>query len=360
MGWLPLVVGLQLLFLYLAQGGPEAFLRRLFGQEEQFQDGRWGGLQVGMPISLVMSFPVLIVLTLCDRWLSEVGLLEIALVQGAYWLWLMRQNVESDAQAGDLDGPNPAPRDSGSADDHALPQADGSPLHYIGLESRGGDTRPGTAVSIHPGVSPAVGKSRGSGSGKGNQGAAGPTAPISLAPTCPGGVYAWSDSTPHAPFGGGRNESRAILDRLKQLYLWDDICVGRSFKEAWDLPNSRLVSSEDRIRFGIEFIEAMSSIARHSVALFRYGADICSISDILSAHPVDGFDEYSADLMQRLTYSVLTGRQKLFIDQTDMEIFGEDLIECLFRVAIFEVRATIIEYRPAGGGIQATCSPSLQ
>lgn len=155
----------------------------------------------------------------------------------------------------------------------------------------------------------------------------------------------------------GHADIRALIDRLTRLYMWDDVGAGEPFRSSRKLPVAKLFSAADEARFGAPLIAAMRRVARHTVVLYRCGVGDESLDDILAAHAVEGFDEYSADVMQRLVCSALLERQKLFIDAMDVEIFGEEFIDGLYRLALFEVRGTIACHP---GVAEAAVSLSLQ
>jgi len=112
-------------------------------------------------------------------------------------------------------------------------------------------------------------------------------------------------------------------------------------------------------RFGVEMVAGLRAVCRHTITLYRCGVDATTLRSIIAIHAVDGFDEYSADVMQRLTYSVLLERQRLFIDQTDIEVFGDEFIDLAYRLALYEVQSATA-WRPSVGENQAPSYVGLQ
>ncbi|MBI4984121.1 MAG: hypothetical protein HZC24_01920 [Rhodocyclales bacterium] len=338
--WIPLAVVFQLFFLYAIQGGPAAFLGRIAGL--RLGDWMWNRLQIGFLLAVALSFPALTVLTLIHKWMRPVGLLDLAIVLGIYWIWLERRPPTLDA-ANDSLVPEadaaplvPAPSVVGAAD------AGGAAVATIGLPLAGQPARGGRSFGVSRGQEIVIAR-------------AVPTLPPQLHP---GGVYAWTAPaaavTERAPL-----DTRALIDRLMRLYMWDDIGLSRAFAAAQRQPPAHLVGAAEIEGYGAALVDAMRAIARHTISLYRYGIDGASLADILAAHAAPGFDEYAADLMQRLTYSVLAERQKLFIDQTDVEIFGDDCVAFLMRLAVCEARSAVL-YQPATGIAYVPASAILQ
>lgn len=357
LAWIPIVVGLQVAFLYLAQGGPGVFLARFIGNDGDLKGENWGLLQVGFPIALVLSFPALIGLTIVGKWIRPVGLLEIMAVQGIYWLLLARWSPPDDAVP-----------DERAADGDAMAGlveagvAGPPPVSSIGLDRSG--TGNDGRCPIEAGVAAVLPRAAVDGI---------PLFPGALRPQSapsagaaatlarPESVYASSA----APFRAqvevlqGSAHAEKNIERLMKTYMWDDIGSGPPFKFARKLPPARLLQEADVARFGATLIEGMRAVCRHTLAIYRHGVDATTLPSILAIHAVDGFDEYSADIMQRLTYSVLLERQRLFIDQTDVEIFGEDFLDCLYRLALLEVRS-MVAWLPPGDQAQAAVHAGLQ
>lgn len=131
------------------------------------------------------------------------------------------------------------------------------------------------------------------------------------------------------------------IEKLTKLYLWDNIGTREPFRTARKLPARNLMTDDDRASSGAALIDAMRGVARRIIALYRDGGDAAdSAGHPLDAIVMNDFDEYAADVMQRLTYSVLLERERLFIDQTDIEIFGEETIGLMYRLALLEVRSS--------------------
>lgn len=369
LAWVGIVVGLQLGFLYVVQGGPGAFLARFAGHEENFAKAHFGVLQIGLPIALVLSFPALMGLVLIDKWWRPVGLLEIATVQGLYWLWLARWRA---SEADGLPPPSNAQDDNPLSQLHesqpAAPPNDG----FIGIaaaqpERARSRVDAGVAailpraqidgIPLFPGAARLQNRVEPSESFAASIPEGGSARPLH-----PERAYAGIAMSPpvQAPRHPGHPDNKAVLERLTSTYMWDDAGSGQAFKAARRLPADRLLTDDDRGRFGEPLLEAMCAIACHTVAIYRYGVDTTTFATILSSYSVKGFDEYSADVMQRLTYSVLYDRQRLFIDQTDIEIFGEELIECLYRMALLETAQAMASLPIVGAAHRPLGQPVLQ
>lgn len=365
LAWVLIVVALQLAFLYLVQGGPGTFLGHFAGHDENFASAHFGVVQVGLPIALVLSFPALGGLVLIDKWLRPVGLLEIAVVQGLYCLWLTRWRWQTDAPAVES---NPTDHDALSRMHEAQVSAAPSDNGFIGIAAPVAIER----SSIDAGVAAILPRAAldgiplfpGAGRPQGRPPVAAAPAGGSATLAHPDRAYAGSApsfrSPDEPPRRLGHPDNKAVIDRLTSIYMWDDIAAGHAFTFARKLSPGQLLSADDRARYGEALIDAMHGVARHTIAMYRYGVDTTTFATILSSCCVDGFDEYSADLMQRLTYSVLFERQKLFIDQTDIEIFGEDFIVCLYRLALYEAQSATFRLPTAGALQGAAGYPVLQ
>lgn len=353
LAWVPIVVGLQLAHLYYLLGGPGPFLARVIGDDGNLREGNWGLLQVGVPIAVVLAFPPLIGLTVLGKFHGPIGLLEIVIVQGAYWLWLRHRLARhgapapaTEAETSPTESPDPLPMESPAALERAERGRGGPMLESIGLPSvrfHAQEVLGTPPMAKQPIIAPLL------------------TMPMPAPPKSPVRSVAAVSSLPQAQnvYAGaasafrprdeqGKSEAapahadiRSLIDRLTKLYMWDDIGTAEPFRGARRLPVERLTSGADGDRFGEELLTAMRHVARHTVMLYRCGVGDESLADIVEAHPVEGFDEYSADVMQRIVCSVLLDRHKLFLDQTDLEIFGEDFVDCLYRLALFEVKGTI-------------------
>ena len=282
--WIPIVIVLQVAFLYLVLGGPRGVLDKFVEKGQLLnQDRHRTILLAGFPIALGLSFPVLIGLTLLDEWVRPVGFLEIAAVQGSYWLWLWLRAKRATA----------------------LP-----PPMNIATEAAG--VRPATAAvtNVHHAAAESAG-----------------TACAEISP----------DDAAAPPTS--QDDVRKLIERLSTIYMWDNIGTGEPFRTARKLPLGKLATEEDLANFGKPLIDAMRYLAHRTVALYCGMSDAATSSGVLPEYSVPGFDEYSADVMQRLVCSVLADRQSLYIDQTDLEIFGENFVDCLYRLAILEVKS---------------------
>ena len=366
--WVPVVVGLQLAHLYYLQGGPGAFLARFVGGNGPLTGQGWGLLQVGIPIAMVLAFPPLIGLTLLGKAFGPVGVLHLLAVQGGYWLWLRRWLRKIDAAAAETaddaaaaavpEAPPPPP-------EIAVPPLRRGPLdgplmvESIGLPSGRFQAGSGAPLPLPPLAQPIF--------------AAGPAVPpappvspvrsVGAVSSLPRPQSVYGTSRPprapeeSAPPRSGHADVRALIDRLTKLYMWDDVGVDEPFRSSRKRSVAKLFTGEDEARLGEALVAAMRSVARHTVVLYRCGVGDESLEDILAAHPVEGFDEYAADVMQRLVYSALLDRQKLFVDPMDLEIFGEEFIDALYRLALLDVRGTIACHP---GVAQAAVHLSLQ
>jgi hypothetical protein len=349
LSWIPIVVGLQLGFLYVVQGGPAVFLARFAGHDDDWADQHWGVMQVGTPIALVMAFPALAVLAVVGKWVRPIGVLEIFVVQGLYWLLLVRwqwqtHEVSAAHELGGTDGMS-MPLEG------AIPAQPQSSAGFIGIAA---PAKP-HASKIDAGVAAILPRAASEGiplfPGAARTPAAAP-AGAAAAPSRPERIYAATAPAFHAAPETQATSSRAdkTIERLVKTYMWDDIGSGPPFRQARKLQPDQLIRQDDIERFGEELMEGMRAIGRHTVAVFRYGVDATTLQSLIAMHAVEGFDEYSADVMQRLTWSALLDRQRLFVDQTDIEIFGEEVLDCMYRLALFEVQATATWRTAAGEG----------
>lgn len=365
--WVPVVVGLQLAHLYYLLGGPGAFLARFVGSHGPLVGQGWGLLQVGIPIAMVLAFPPLIGLTLLGKAFGPVGVLHVLAVQGGYWLWLRRWLRKIDAAAAETAGDAAAaavPEAPPPAVEIAVPPLRREPLdgplmvESIGLPAGKFQARTGAPLPLPPLAQPIF--------------AGGPVPPappvspvrsVGAVASLPRPQNVYGASRPlrapeeSAPPRSGHGDVQALIDRLTKLYMWDDVGIDEPFRSSRKRPVAKLFTAEDEERLGEALVAAMRSVARHTVMLYRCGVGDESLEDILAAHPVEGFDEYAADVMQRLVYSALLDRQKLFVDPMDLEIFGEEFIDGLYRLALLEVRGTIACHP---GVAQAAAHLSLQ
>ena len=358
LAWIPIAVLLQLAFLYLSQGGPAVFLARFAGHNDDWAEQHWGVMQVGMPIALVMAFPVLAVLAVVGKWFRPVGLLEILVVQGLYWALLLHWAWRTDAAHAAQEVMDKDAMVGQMPEAAALPSA--APAGFIGIGTPLKAVRssidagvaailPRAAVDgipLFPAAVPASATARGG---------------ASATPASPERLYAASAASFQTPPNMAQSMARAdkTIDRLMKTYMWDDIGSGPPFKFVRKLQPAQLFPDAEACRFGEPLLEAMRAACRHTVAIYRNGVDTTTLPSIVAMNAVDGFDEYSADVMQRLMYSALLERHKLFIDQTDIEIFGEDFMTWLYRLALSEVQSAAA-YRPVAGAIQAAGQLLLQ
>jgi len=286
--WIPTVVVFQFIFLYLIRGGRGVVLGSACANERKLQGKTWGLLQVGFPIALVLSYPIIVALMLFDKWVQPIGPIEIVLAQGLYCLVLARNSEWTAVQP--------------------LPSVVGEKV-----------------ASISPVTVPST-----------------PTTPNEMHPT----TLAPSPSSSNAPDATSQLDMAALIKRLENHYMWNEIGDQERFRLARKSSIKQLIGAEDISQLGEPLLEAMRCVARHSISLYRFGNDEMTLADIVAKHSLPGFDDYSAEVMQRLVYSVLASHQKLFLDQTDLEVFGEDFIDSLYRLAIFEVKSSVARLVP--------------
>ena len=348
LAWIPMVVLAQLAFLYTFQGGPAKFLGRFAGHNDDWAEQQWGVMQVGLPIALLMAFPALVALAIVGRWLRPVGLLEILMVQGLYWGLLAYWSRQADAipvgeDATDVVELSPALAEQPVGTGFVGVAEPVKVVHRSPLDAGVAAILPRAALD---GIPLFPGSARPPGLPSGARMPAGASASLPN----PERVYAASAVAFHTPIEGAPESTRAdkVVERLIKTYMWDDFGSTSLYKLARKLPLDRLLKATDTERFGAELIAGLRAVCRHTITLHRCGVDATTLQSIVAIHAVDSFDEYAADVMQRLTYSALLERQRLFIDQTDIEIFGEEFLDCAYRLALFEVQSALTWHRSAG------------
>lgn len=382
--WIPIVIGLQLAFLYAALGGPVAVLQAYVDVPAAGRGSYWNRLYVGVPLALLLSFPALFVLALTAKLIREVGLAELATVQLGTWLlmlnWQRRRqpcaSVAPPPGAGELPDSSSA---SGLAtavveavfsETEARPMAQkhfsltALPVNASREETEGAVEPCGTAsitvaaLSAEPCSSPlAAAPSAGKEQAFVFTESRAPSpirAPSSTVPTKkepaiqPLAGYGAKISEHEAglgerlglqlPSGNGvvladdfEKPKAVLLKKLEQIYFWGDIGLQAPFSRSRQLGLDELISSADLVAYGSRHIEDLRAVARGTIDLFlREKKDTTAPEgDFLGG-------DYVCDVVRRLTCSALFSRERLFIDQTDLEIFGTSLLDFMYRLVLYE------------------------
>jgi hypothetical protein len=107
---------------------------------------------------------------------------------------------------------------------------------------------------------------------------------------------------------------------------------------------AELVTPEDDETFGDDLVDGMRLVGIDVLNGFKSGQ--------VATHPVpyedsttdDYFGADLTDLMRRLTWTAIKNRETLFLAREDVDAFGEELVECAYRVALYVVKADGAEY----------------
>lgn len=297
--WIPLAVGIQFFFLYAILGGPGALLARVTGHEQIADGVDWGRLQVGLPVALVLAFPSLMILAILDKWVRQVGLLEITVVQTfsliCLLLWLRGTGSVGAKEEGTQTEGDQAEGEGAYARAPCFQQVP-QPVE---------STQPIEAIP----------------------------APVVIPPP------------PVAPVSDPVKPTEILRRKLGKIYLWDDVGLGFPWAEARRLPPGQLLSREDVIALGTENFAALRRIARDTLGALRRGEDLPRYRcDMAEAIP-DPW-EYQLDVLQRLVCSVFFQHERLYVDQTDVELCGQRRLLLLYRIALSTVLAD--ELPPSG------------
>jgi len=319
--WIPLAVGVQLVLLYAFMGGPVALLGRFAGYEDLEVGTGWGGMQIGLPVALVLSFPSLMILALIEKWARQVGLFEVVLVQGIFLVlllgWLKRRNGRRDGESLSDESVQEMAQQA-----NALPEVVAA--------------APAPAPMSDVGVAIALAAER----------LAPPPAQPALEPVSrvsdpivilPQPVTTMVASEPEASV----SETEALLKKLRKIYMWDDVGLGRGYAEARKTPLAHLISNADMIALGDDYFSTLRTLARTSIANVCRGNGACQAEGFaagFSAEMVLDRYEYEQDVMRRLAFSAVFSHDRLFIDQTDVELCSESLLLTMYRLVLFEVR----------------------
>lgn len=381
----PVAVLLHFCMIYLFLGGPRGIFDRFVGGDTSRtarSRAKGGGIQVGFPVAVALSFPVIIALAVIDKLVATVGFLHFAAVIGVYWcllawLWRRRNRANSHAgryvadsgedmgfSAGDADMIASVVDSSGKAEEGL-----GFRIPELGRQKKPGSAaRPLVAEEFAPLSRLLAGASLPAATGSEAKVPSSRPAAVSSSEKLAGTVQRLAGQArstpvpapepviipkprlqplpdpvaqirPPADIQQAGKDQQALLKQLEKTYMWDEIGLGNPFKDARKLSNERLLTVDDEQAFGAGVIHTMRSVAREAVQAYLSGTGF-------SAHParqelagevsLGDVDEYLADVMKRMMYSVLYDRERLFIDQTDVEIFGEDLLGCLYRIALYE------------------------
>lgn len=142
-----------------------------------------------------------------------------------------------------------------------------------------------------------------------------------------------------------RNENKRIFDALSAKYFEEDIGLSKPFVQARKLPLDSLIndSDVDVDELGDGLVEACSLAARDEIMRFEYGSNYVDTHRHIQKEHVEEFGDDLIELMQRLTKSVLFGNECLFIDQTDIDKYGVELVSQMYRVALMKYQDKSIE-----------------
>lgn len=316
--WIPLVIGIQFVLLYVFWGGPQALLVRVVGPALQIGSGL-GWMQVGLPMALVMAFPSLITLAFIDKWLHPVGWLEIGAIQGLSFIMMLRWfGGHGHGDSEECSVSQPVSRSGGvvqsSSESMCL-----SHQRVTGSVASVPCTQEGTANSQAMGVPEGV-------------------CDTSLEHANTIRIPAAMPCQRRRDVAGRKEVSleSVLFKRLKKIYLWNDIGHARVFSEARKTPLVHLVGRDDVAMLGPELFARLRAVVREVMMNFPQGSGSYRAED---GHETDlpEREEYLEDVMRRLTYSVLFSYDRLFIDRMDIELCGQAMLLSMYRLVLFEV-----------------------
>lgn len=348
--WIPVAIGIQFLLLYVVLGGPGRVLAGFSGQRSLLGIDGLGRLQIGLPVAMVLAFPSLAALAAIEKWWHSVGWLDIVLVQGgALILMLYRLRRGSSIEIS-------APENSGSDSQESSATASStqllalSPCVSVTQAVAATDPQPRPAalavVESSPLCSPtseikaALPEQRVEGD------VAVPVASSALAipPEIPSGTVppqgnAVDEETPKgtsAPVipSALPLEPRQLARELAKIYGWNRVGLERPFAEArqhirtWERGQA---AADGRVA-------SWRRIARDTQAALRQNGGALPLEEFFTERVLDA-DEYERDVMRRLSFSVLVGHDRLFIDPSDLEMCGEDQVVAMYREALLELGA---------------------
>lgn len=348
--WIPVAIGIQFLLLYIVLGGPGRVLAGFSGQRSLLGIDSLGRFQIGLPVAMVLAFPSLATLAAFEKWVHPVGWLDIVVVQGLSLILMLRRlrrssSIDSDAtgrfssdtqdvaattsstqslalfsspllpKAEGGAGPRPAP-ESPAVMEGPL-QSTSLPEKNVALSNRcaAEDVPTPTPTSAPP--SPQEG--------------AAVTAPIrgDVVDTEKREKVVAPVNPPAPPL-----EVRQLVRELAKIYGWNRVGLERPFVEvrqhirSWERgqpsPDGRVAS--------------WRRIARDTLSALRQNGGALPLEEFFSERVMDA-DEYERDVMRRLSLSVLVGHDRLFIDPSDLEMCGEDMVVAMYRQALLELGA---------------------
>lgn len=131
-------------------------------------------------------------------------------------------------------------------------------------------------------------------------------------------------------------ENKRIYSALSAKYFAENIGLDESYDQIRKNPQVG-ITELDREAFGDDLVDFFELVARHEFYKFRYGTSNVDLPK--NEDYVEAFGKDLITLIQRVAQSVVFDHKELFIDQNDLNDFGEDFLLLMYRIAMYVYHA---------------------